>query len=167
MKYLKEDIQELAQQLYRIAFRRLKNEHDAEDVVQDVFLKLFSNGSNKKNIDNTKAYAIKSTINRSLDMIKRKGRIYEEITEESKLSNNQQNPLHVLAINDSYLLAKQAMNDLPEMQKKVIQLRDIEELSYEEIAIALDINMNQVKVYLHRGRKQLRAKLSKKALYEN
>ncbi len=167
MKNLKEDIQELANQLYRIAFRRLKNKQDAEDVVQDVFLKLFSKKLKKEDINSTKAYAIKSAINRSLDMIKRKGRIYEELSEASKVTKIQESPLNILTVNDSYLSAKKAMNNLPEMQKKVIELRDIEELSYAEIAETLDLNMNQVKVYLHRGRKQLKLKLSKKELYEN
>ncbi|HMR44589.1 MAG TPA: RNA polymerase sigma factor, partial [Saprospiraceae bacterium] len=54
---------------------------------------------------------------------------------------------------------------LPESQRAVIQLRDIEGLSYQEVADALDLSMEQVKVYLHRARKTIREQIIQNEKY--
>ncbi|HCY46111.1 MAG TPA: hypothetical protein DHU89_05460, partial [Flavobacteriales bacterium] len=83
----------------------------------------------------------------------------EEISETFSLSSSGANPYEETAEKDTVGSIKRMINELPEKQRTVIILRDVEGFSYDEIAKILDMSLSLVKVNLHRGRKQVRTQM--------
>ena len=102
------------------------------------------------------------TRNRSLDKTRdRAQRRTAPIGQEAELQIDTADPARQIEVQDLTGQVRQFMEDLPEKQRLVMHLRDIEELSYEEIAQVLDISLDQVKVNLHRARKAVRMQLQR------
>ena len=148
----------LKNKLYRFALSFLLNESDAEDVVQDVMIKSWKD-LDIENVRNMEAWCITMTKNRSLDQLRKKGRNFLQIADQHDLSTPEADPLERTSANEISKLIQQAISNLPERQKDVIQLRDIEGHSYKEIAKLLEIDINHVKVLLHRARLGIRKEL--------
>lgn len=145
--------------LYRFAYRLLGSVEEAEDVVQDVFVKLWDNKAEWSGLRSLEAWSMRMTRNLSLDRIKAKSYRRHESTDQLEVATDQPSPLRQAEVKESILQIEQLINGLPEKQRMVIQLRDIEGYTYEEIAKIMDINMNQVKVNLHRARTKIKREL--------
>ena len=147
--------------LYRFALRITGSVHEAEDVVQEVLERVWKAPQEQSaTVKNWEAWCMTLTRNRSLDKIRAQTqRRTDTIDRATERHADGATPAQAAEINDLVARVKQLMQNLPEKQRLVMHLRDIEELSYEEIAELLDISLDQVKVNLHRARKSIREKL--------
>ncbi len=145
--------------LYRFSLRIVGNGPEAEDVVQEVFIKLWDKRHELTQYKNVEAWCMTLTKNLSIDKIRSKHRRTEGFKEGFDMPSKAANPYQVAAMSDTMSRIQQMIAELPEKQKMVMQLRDIEEMSYKEIAEILHITIDQVKINLFRARKAIRARL--------
>lgn len=148
--------------LFRFALRITGSTHEAEDVVQEVMEKVWKSPAEQSaTVQNWEAWCMTLTRNRSLDKARsqnlRRTAPLDGLPERPNDTVNQANAVENRDLADR---VKLMMQDLPEKQRLVMHLRDIEELSYEEIAEVLSISLDQVKVNLHRARKSIREQLT-------
>ena len=144
----------LSDRLYRLALRITMNKAEAEDVVQDTLLKVWECREDWNQINNLEAFAIATCRNRALDVVKRAGRDTENLDEMAHFSS--QTPHEQLVAREEISLVRRLVDSLPEVQRTIMLLRDIEGKTYQEIAQTLDISETQVKVYLHRARTKIK-----------
>ena len=145
--------------LFRFSLRIVRNSAIAEDVVQEVFIKLWNKREELEQLHNVEAWCMKATRNLSIDKLRSKHSKVGFIPEGYDVSSTAATPDRVTESNDTISRVKTMMEKLPEKQKMVMQLRDIEEMTYQEISDTLDMPMSQVKVYLFRARQQIRRQL--------
>ena len=146
----------LNDRLFRLALRITMNRAEAEDVVQDTLLKVWEQRSQWEQINNLEAFAIATCRNRALDILKRAGRNTAPLEVVDKRQQTTDNGLQALEAREQLSLVRQVMDELPEIQRSIMVLRDIEGKTYQEIAQTLDISETQVKVYLHRARTKIK-----------
>lgn len=146
----------VSKKLLRFATHFLRNEDDARDVVQDVFLKLWQKREELNKIDNIEAFTIKMTRNKCLDVL-RSGKTVAFDADTSRQLKEVTVDVHSkIEHNEAAGQIKQLISQLPELQQKVIQLRDIEQMEYEEIAEVTGLQINAIRVNLSRARKKVR-----------
>jgi RNA polymerase sigma-70 factor (ECF subfamily) len=150
--------------LYRLAKRLLVSKEEAEDATQEILMKLWSKNSMMEGYNNVEAYAMMMTKNFCLDRLKSKQAgnlklVHSNYKDENVSLQNQ------VEVSDSLGWIEKIMEELPEQQKMVLQLRDVEEYEFEEIAKLLDMSATAVRVTLSRARKTVREKLVKKHNY--
>ncbi len=150
--------------IYRLAKRFLISRDSAEDVTQDIYLKLWRNKEKLKTYNSVEAFAMTMTKNHCLDVLKAKNSSNLKIIHNNYKDLNH-NVERETEINDSVNIVHQLINELPEKQKLIIQLRDIEQYSFEEIGKILEIQPTAIRVALSRARKTIREKLLKKHRY--
>ena len=133
---------------------------EAEDATQEVLMKLWSNKAKMQEYKNVEAFSMTMTKNFCLDKLKSKQaqnlKLVHSNYQDTKLSLQKQ-----LELNDSVDWVARIIEELPDQQKMVIQLRDIEQYDFEEIGQMLDMNPTAVRVALSRARKTIREKLTK------
>jgi RNA polymerase sigma-70 factor (ECF subfamily) len=149
--------------LYRIAKRLLVSKDEAEDAVQEVFLKLWKGKNSIKNYRNPQAFAVTMTKNYCLDRLKSKQAGNLKIVHTN--FQNRDNLEKQLEANDGVSIVFKIMETLPEQQKLVLQLRDVEQFEFSEIAQMLDSTETAVRVNLSRARKTVRDQLIKNYNY--
>ncbi|SCC54017.1 RNA polymerase sigma-70 factor, ECF subfamily [Chitinophaga costaii] len=149
------------QKLFRFAFRLLGNEDDAKDITQDALMKVWRQQGKMNELENVEAWCMRITRNLSLDKIKaRKYRVADDLEKALELpAVDTQNPHVATEQQDMMKRVHAAIHALPEKFRLVIQLRDMDGFSYQEIADMLDITINEVKVNLHRARQKVREQL--------
>ena len=155
----------LSNKLLHFAIQITKNEEEARDVVQDVFLKLWQKREALKKVTNIEAYAMRMTRNRCLDLQRAKRTV--SIEDQSPAAKKEEtSDLNLeLELSETALLIHKIICKLPELQGKIIQLRDINQLSYEEIEVSTGLNVNAIRVNLSRARKSVRNELLKQHGY--
>lgn len=156
-----EQIFPIRHKLYRFALRITGSTHEAEDVVQEVLEKVWKGSADQSGaVQNWEAWCMTLTRNRSLD--KTRSRAHRRTMPLDSLSDRPSDGLSPAGTAEMQDLAEQArrlMHDLPEKQRLVMHLRDVEEMTYDEIAETLQIPLDQVKINLHRARKAIRNRL--------
>lgn len=160
----------LLDQLYGGALRMTRNPQDAEDLVQETFLKAYKNFSSFKQGTNLKAWLYRIMTNSYINSYRKAKRRPQESSAED-LTDFQ---LYTTAGHDSTGLESaevealkampnstisEAMNDLPEDYRMVVYYADVAGFAYKEIAEILDVPLGTVMSRLHRGRKLLRQAL--------
>lgn len=146
----------VSKKLLRFATHFLKDEDMAKDVVQDVFLKLWQKRHELSKIENLDAFAMRMTKNRCLDMI-RLNRVIAIDAETGRKMKQETVDVHLkVELSESANQIKILIGNLPELQRQVMQMRDIEQLTYEEISEATDLKVNAIRVNLSRARKKVR-----------
>ena len=149
----------LSDRLFRLALRITMNRAEAEDVVQDTLLKVWEQRDEWEQIKSLEAFAIAICRNRALDVAKRVGRNTISLEAIDNRQKTTDNGLESLEAREEISLIRRLMDGLPEVQRTIMLLRDIEGRAYQEIAETLDISETQVKVYLHRARTKIKEKL--------
>ena len=145
--------------LYRFALKMLQHEEDAKDVVQEVLVRVWNKRGELDQVKSLEAWCMTITRNLSLDKLKSKHRKSGPFPEGFEVMEERKSPLENLELNDTMRRINEFILKLPEKQKQIIQLRDIEGFSYNEISEILDIDINQVKVNLFRARKAIKENL--------
>lgn len=146
----------LKNKLFRFAYRIVQDVAEAEDIVQEVFIKFWKNREQAEQIANTEAWCIRATKNRSIDKLRSKHRRTESLPDHFEMQDQAPTPYGQTMEHDVFSKVKNLMQNLPDKQRMVMQLRDIEGMSYQEVADALDISLDQVKVNIHRARMAVR-----------
>lgn len=129
--------------------------------MQEVFIKLWNNREHMEQIANVEAWCMTATRNLSIDKLRSKHKRVDGLKPGFDLKDNTPGPYQQAVTNDTIGMVKKLMEALPEKQKLIMHLRDIEGLSYKEIADALEFSLDQVKVNLFRARKAIRVQLLK------
>jgi len=147
--------------VYRLAYRLTGNTHDAEDLTQEVFVRVFRSLSSYSP-GTFEGWLHRITTNLFLDMARRRQRIrFEGLGEETAARIRGAEPTPAQVFDDRHFDGdvQAALKALPPEYRAAVILCDIEGLSYEEIADALDIKLGTVRSRIHRGRAQLREAL--------
>jgi RNA polymerase sigma factor (sigma-70 family) len=148
--------------LFRFALRFLGNEEEAKDVVQEVFIRVWNGREQMNEVQNWEAWCMRITKNLSLDRIRTLARKQTHPLETGyDVRQETLSPHESTEIQESMSRVSQFIAALPEKQRQVIHLRDVEGYSYNEICEILELDMNQVKVNLFRARNAVREKLMK------
>ncbi len=145
-------VREHANALYGFGLKFLRDSENAQDIVQDVFEKLWVN-RDAVEFEKSKSWMFTTAYHAILNFIKRRKRMdYDSdklpekgISQNLKFVSNE--------------VVERAISILPPLQKSIILLRDLEGYSYEEIGNILDISDSQVKVYLFRARNKIKKQL--------
>lgn len=150
--------------LYRLAKRLLVSTEEAEDATQEILLKLWSKNKAIGGYRNVEAFAMTMTKNFCLDRLKSKqaGNLKLVHTNFDDKDSSLQKQIEA---RDSVDWVQKIMDGLPEKQKMVLQLRDVEEYDYDEIAELLDMKPTAIRAALSRARKAVREELMKKHTY--
>jgi len=135
--------------VFRLAKRLLVSNEEAEDATQEILMKLWNNKENIGEYRNVEAFSMTMTKNFCLDRLKSKQAQNLKIVHSNYQDNNVSLQKQVEA-RDSVDWVSKIIEELPEQQKMVLQLRDIEEYEFEEIAKVLDMNETAIRVSLSR-----------------
>lgn len=150
--------------VFRLAKRLLVSTEEAEDATQEVLVKLWNNKAKLESYTSVEALAMTMTKNYCLDQLKSK-RATEMRIVHSNYTDRQAGLQQQAEDRDSWSWVEKIMETLPEQQKLILQMRDIEQYEFEEIAKIMDMNETAVRVALSRGRKTLREQLTKTHSY--
>jgi RNA polymerase sigma-70 factor (ECF subfamily) len=155
-------IQQLSRKLYGFAFRILRNQEEAEDVVQEVFIKLWKMEQKLDEYKSVEALATTMTKNCCIDIIRKQKHIYsEDIGASDYQGIASPSPHYAMENRETGEILHRIISDLPEVYKAVIKMRDIDGDSYDEIAKKTGQNINTLRVTLSRARKIIRDEYNK------
>ena len=153
------DVLPLKDLLYRLALRITLNHEEAQDIVQDTMMKVWSKRDELEGIESIEAYCMTICRNLSLDKMKAKSKQNESLNQiHTETLDLGVNPYEQMMQKDRIDLVRRMVNSLPEKQKSCMQLRDFEGKSYKEIASILNISEDQVKVNIYRARQAIKQK---------
>ncbi|MFV8466615.1 RNA polymerase sigma factor [Flavobacterium sp. LB1P62] len=150
--------------VFRLAKRLLISTEEAEDATQEVWVELWSKNKNLEDFNSVEAFAMTITKNYCLDQLKSKRARNMKIVHNNFTDSQASLDKKVEDI-DSLNWVEKIINQLPEQQRLLIQMRDIEH--YEFAAIAEIVNMNEtaIRVALSRARKTIRESMTKTHSY--
>jgi RNA polymerase sigma-70 factor (ECF subfamily) len=154
-----------SQRVYRLAYRLTGNQHDAEDLTQEVFIRVFRSLSSYTP-GTFEGWLHRITTNLFLDMVRRRARIrFDSLGDDAadRLPGREPSPERIYTDAHMDPDIEQALAALQPEFRAAVVLCDIEGLSYEEIAATLDVKLGTVRSRIHRGRSQLRAALEHRA----
>ena len=157
----------LSTKLLRFAVQLTKDEDEARDVIQDVFLKLWQKRDSLAKVDNLEAFAMRMTRNRCLDLFRGSHTVPLEDGQLTRQRDEQSNLQQEIELSETAVLIRKLIGQLPDTQRVVMHLRDVEQYEYEEIARVTDMNVNAIRVTLSRARKKVRDELIKHQQYGN
>jgi len=150
--------------VYRLAKRLLVSSDEAEDATQELYFKLWKNKGKIEKYDNVEAYAMMMTKNYCLDQLKSKRASNLTLVHSNYRDENASLQSDV-EYRDGANIIKRMMHDLPEKQRMIVQLRDVENYEYHEIAEIMGMEPTAIRVALSRARKALREQFTKKQNY--
>lgn len=150
--------------LYRLAYRLLGSKEEAEDIVQEVYLKLWKIRNDLPRYNSIEGLSVRITRNLCLDHLRRRQTTMGIMKEEQKESekNYAETPSEDLEKKERAQILYKLINQLPEPQKSLIYFRHIEEKEYDEISELMEMSENAIRVSISRARKQLREMLQTK-----
>ena len=159
----REDVLPLKNKLYRLALRITLDTREAEDIVQETMIRVWNKREDLDKIESIEAFCLTVCRNLALDQIAKKETQNKSLDEsyDNTPDTSSFSPLQSLSLDDKRLWVMKLFNKLPEKQKSVMQLRDIEGKSYKEVAAVLGITEEQVKVNLFRARQYIRTEFEK------
>jgi len=147
---------DISDKLYRLAKSILRNTDSAQDAVQDLILKLWEKRNNLDEIENMQAFAMKAIRNLCLDTIRQNR---DEIELPAEIENDELSPHQKIEEKDMASLIRNMIDNLPELQRTIIRMRDVEGLDIGEIAFVTSLTENAVSVNLSRARQKIREQI--------
>jgi RNA polymerase sigma-70 factor (ECF subfamily) len=164
-----EIVNQYKDKLYNVAYRMLSNRQEAEDVVQETFLRMYSNIRQYDDSYRLSTWIYRITTNLCIDRLRKKkvaiDSLDEEFTEQegnslyNRLSSSEPTPEEVTLLQETQSIVQHAIDQLPPTYRAAILLKYIHDLSLQEISEILQIPVPTVKTRLHRGREALKAVL--------
>ena len=151
------------QRLYRVARAILRDDAEAEDVMQDAYVRAFQHLGQFAARAPFSAWLTRIAVHEALARLRRRNRSQqlEESEQDGEflmtMADTSPDPEQMASSAEIGRLLEDAVLDLPEQFRTVVMLRDVEELSTSETAAALELSEENVKVRLHRGRAMLRS----------
>ncbi|MEN8227635.1 MAG: sigma-70 family RNA polymerase sigma factor [Bacteroidota bacterium] len=148
--------------LYRMAYRLMNNREEAEDIVQEVYVKLWGMRNELDKYNSIEALSIRITRNLCLDQLRRR-KVNQDALKAEKLkeASHSVTPAEELDKKEKTELIHTLIAALPEPQRSLVHLRHLEEKEYEEISEMVNMNINAIRVSISRARKQMREMLEK------
>ena len=146
--------------LFRVAKRLLVSTEEAEDATQEVLVKLWNRNESLDQYNSVEALAMTMTKNFCLDQLKSKRASNMKIV-HTNFTDREASVQQKVEDRDTWNWVEKIMNDLPEQQKLIVQMRDIEEMEFEEISTILEMNEQAIRTALSRARKTIREKMVK------
>jgi RNA polymerase sigma factor (sigma-70 family) len=156
-------VREHADRVYRLAYRLTGNAHDAEDLTQETFIRVFRSLASYQP-GTFEGWLHRITTNLFLDMVRRRGRLRMEGLPEDTDRLPGGGPDPELVFSETHLdpALQAALDELPPEFRAAVVLCDIEGLSYEEIGATLGVKLGTVRSRIHRGRAALREALERR-----
>ena len=152
----RKDILPLKDKLFRLALRITLNRAEAEDVVQDTMLRVWNKREEWSKFDSIEAFCLTVARNLAIDRREKMDSNTVELTPEMEQASDASGPYNQLAHGEKIKLIHRLISELPEKQRSVLQLRDIEGKNYKEIAMVMQLTEDQVKVTLFRARQKVK-----------
>lgn len=156
------------EKIYHLAYRMLQNRHEAEEIVQETFLRVFTNLDRYDEDQKFSTWIYRIGTNLCIDRL-RKRKINYSLDAEmgdgegndwySTLPSREETPDQQLLLSETQSQIRQSIETLPEKYKAVVILRYLQDLSLQEISEVLSMPVTTIKTRLHRGREFLRKKL--------
>ncbi len=144
---------------YGYSFKILGDKEEARDVVQELYLKLWSMRSTLSNINSIEAYSTTIIRNLCVDRLKKIKGISLQVDSYLNYDKNDDtdaDKVHEETVQEKIEMVRKAMKQLPDIQQKVFIMRDFEEKEFEEISEELSLSAENVRVILSRARKRIR-----------
>lgn len=158
----KNDVLPYKNELYRIALRITLSAVEAEDIVQETFLRMWKMRDALEKVNSVEAFCITTCRNLALDHIEKKCNQNTSLDAAfDSTPDTASTPLQMLDRQDRKAWVVKLFNELPEKSRTVVQLRDIEGKSYKEISQLMSITEEQVKVTLFRARRHIKEEFEK------
>jgi RNA polymerase sigma-70 factor (ECF subfamily) len=146
--------------VFRMAMRLLVSTEEAEDATQEVLVKLWNKSESLDEYKSVEAVAMTMTKNYCLDQLKSKRASNMKIV-HNNFTDREASLQQKVEDRDTWNWVEKIMNDLPEQQKIIVQMRDIEEMEFEEISKILEMNESAIRTALSRARKTIRENMIK------
>lgn len=155
----------LSERLFPMVARLLGSTAYAEDAIQEIMIKLWKNRKKLENHPNIKGFVFLTARNYCLDVLRKKTLILEDSSTELKIikSTIESKNLEWKELNN---IIFKILEQLPQQQKEVFLMRDLDGYEFTEIAAALNLKVEHIRVLLSRARKQIAVALEKKYDYE-
>jgi len=150
--------------VFRLAKRLLVSTEEAEDATQEVLVKLWNKNESLDSYSSVEALAMTMTKNFCLDQLKSKRAGNLQIV-HSNYTDRQASLQQQLEDLDTLAWVEKIINDLPEQQRLIIQMRDIEQYEFADISKILEMNETAIRVALSRARKTIRENITKTHQY--
>ena len=147
--------------LQRVALRLLGNVEDAEDIVQEVYMKLWSKRDALPDVQDVEAYCVTLTKNMCIDRLRIAEVEKEDVDEVPTMLAATDDVEALVERHDAVEQVKQIIETLPEHQQQVITLRDMEDCSFEEIAEQTGLTAVNIRMLLSRARRTIRERFKK------
>ncbi len=151
----------LKDEMYRFAKRFVMSSDEAEDVVQDLMVKFWQKKDDLQSFGNLKSYVLKSVKNECLNRLK-----HHDVKIGFADLQIHRAELYQMEVNNMKEYIVKFINELPEKQKMVMHLKDVEEYEVSEIAEILEMEENAIRVNLMRARQKVKDQISKLMSYE-
>ena len=150
------DILPLKDKLFRLALRITLDRAEAEDVVQDTMIRVWNKRDEWSQFESVEAYCLTVAKNLAIDRSQKKDAQNVELSPEMAEEADTSGPYDRLVNNERMKIIHRLIDELPEKQRLIMQLRDIEGESYKDIAKVLQLTEEQVKVNLFRARQKVK-----------
>ena len=150
--------------VFRLAKRLLISTEEAEDATQELYFKLWKNKSKLSDYNSIEAFAMTMTKNYCFDRLKSKQANNLSLVHSNYKEGGTSLQKRV-ELNDTVSLVHKLIERLPEQQKIIIQLRDIEQYEFDELAEMLNMQPTAIRVSLSRARKTIKEQLIKQHNY--
>lgn len=154
----RKDILPLKDKLFRLALRITFDRAEAEDIVQETMIRVWNKRDEWDELETVEAYCLTVARNLAIDRSEKKDSQTMELTTEVEQTPDASSPYDRLVNKERLKLVHRLVGELPEKQRLIMQLRDVEGKSYKEIAAALRLTEEQVKVNLFRARQKVKQK---------
>jgi len=143
--------------LYLVAWRLTHNRQEAEDLVQETMLKLWTQRNKLHELKNSEAFSVRTLHNIFIDQNRKKHFAETDSPpEEMTLKANECDASEMMQQKETGIIVTRLIAKLPKQQRDIITLKDIDDFSYEEIAQQTELSMINIRVHLSRARKQIR-----------
>jgi RNA polymerase sigma factor (sigma-70 family) len=161
-KHIYIEISSFRDKLYRYSLKLLSDTMEAEDIIQDLYVKIWGSREKFYSVENKEAWCMTVVRNMCIDKIRKRKKqsTYADISDYHFIADHTPTPEKALHSKNSMNMIHQLMEQLSPEQREVIHLRDIEGHSYKEISEITGHDESNVKIYIFRGRQNLRRLIS-------